>query len=173
MKLRFFPILAFAAGMICFTACKPTEAGYKAAYDSARDKRLAEQQEDAALYGGMIRDGEPRWRYVGADSVQFVQQPLAPLEGDSLPVRNVNVAVASYRMPTNAKAHAQRLSNSGLDSRVLKTSGSSFLVIAAQYDSIAPAPTFIKEYMRRHPDDMYAGLSGRPIVTAPSGRRIK
>ena len=172
MKIKRLAILSAVAVMLAATSCKPTEAGYKAAYEAAQAKRAAEQ-DDAALYGGMFMEGAPHWRRVGTDSVLYMQQPLAPLDGDSAAVADVNVAIASYKMNTNAKAHAERLKNAGLNARVLRNNKNSFLVIAAQYDSIPPAVSFIDDYIKSHPDDMYAGLPGRPIVTSPSGRKIR
>lgn len=172
MKINRLAIISAAAVMLAAASCKPTEAGYKAAYDAAQAKRTAEQ-DDAAMYGGMFMEGAPHWRRIGADSVLYLQQPLAPLDGDSAAVANVNVAIASYKMNTNAKAHTERMKNSGLKARVLRNNKNSFLVIVAQYDSIQPAVSFIEDYIKSHPDDMYSGLPGRPIVTAPSGRKIR
>lgn len=168
--MKIYPFLIVGALALCVAACKPTETNYKAAYDVAQAKRASEAAEHPE---GIVREGDPEWRKIGNDSLLVKQQPLARLDGDTAKIYPVNVAIASYRMRANAVAHADGLRSQGLNSRVLQNRDEYYYVIAAQYDSIQPALTFIPEYMKNHPDDMYAGLPGRPVVEIPAGVRVK
>lgn len=170
MKISVFgKIAAVTVVAAIAVSCKPTEANYKAAYDIAQEARRADEYTSVA---GFVREGDPVWRKVGNDSVLVKQQPLARLEGDSLQMRTLNVAIASYGMKANAVAHKNNLSSAGYDARVLLNGDDKYLVIAAQYDSIADLVLFIDGYMKRHKNDMYSGLPGRPVVMIPSGRAV-
>lgn len=158
--------LVCAAMAAMAVSCKPTEAGYKAAYDVAQAKMKNDPMADVK---GFIREGDPLWRKVGNDSVLVMQQPLARLDGDSLPIMPVNVAVAAYRMKANAVAQADRLIAEGFSARVLRNRENIFYVIAAQYDSVRPVVEFIEKYMASHSSDVYSGLPGRPVVEIPNG----
>lgn len=170
--MKRYPLILTAAAVIALaaTSCKPTEAGYKAAYEAAQAQKAAEQN-DAALYG-LIMESGASWHHVGSDSVLYKRDILAPLEGDTFPRHDFNVAVAAYKMNTNAISHAARLSENGYKARVLKNPAGMFLVIAAEFDSIAPTAPFIKEYRRSHPSDMYSGLPGMPVVQVLRGAKL-
>ena len=170
MKVSVFgKIAAVAVVAAIAVSCKPTEANYKAAYDIAQEARRADEYTSVA---GFVREGDPVWRKIGADSVLVKQQPLARLEGDSLPIRTFNVAVASYGMKANADGHRKNLDSAGYDARVLRNGDEKYIVIAGQFDSNADLVPFIDSYMKRHKSDMYSGLPGRPVVMVPSGRVV-
>lgn len=163
-------IIAVAALAAVVAGCKPTESGYKAAYEAAQAQKAA-MQDDAAIYG-LIMESGAKWHRIGDDSVLYKRDILAPLEGDTFPRHDFNVAIASYKMNTNASAHAARLREKGYQARVMKNPAGMFLVIAAQFDSIAPAAPFIREYRRSHPQDMYSGLPGMPVVQVVRGAKF-
>lgn len=166
MKRLKYGLLAVVGLITTLSACKPTENNYRAAYQAALSKRDAANDDAASL--GLVLEGQPQWQKVGTDSVMVLRQPLARLTQDSAPVKQYNVAVAAYSMRTNAAAHTERLIADGYDARMLKNGDNQYLAIAAQFDSIQPAVSFIARYMSRHPHDMYAGLPGRPVVEIPS-----
>lgn len=155
-----------------FVGCKPTEEGYKQAYEIAKAKRNAAE---ADPYTGnlMMREGDPEWRILGNDSVLYKRQTLKRLDGDTLPYKPYNIAVAQYKMKTNAVAHAERLSESGYKSRVFNNSYGFYITIVAQLDNVGQVVPFIKEYMKSNPNGVYPGFPNRPVLMIPTALPIR
>ena len=160
-------LLSAPALLVAVAACKPTEANYRAAYEASLAKREA-QDAEMREFGIVLREGDPQWRAVGSDSILYRREPLAALEKDTARMHPYNVVIASYSMPTNARAHAERLAGEGFKSRVLQNGDSRYYTVVAEFDSLPGVPAFVREYVSKHPRDMYSGLPGYPMVAVPT-----
>ena len=98
MKKIFFSALVL---VMALASCKPTERNYKQAYDSALAKRQKAEAETMIPASGLLSDEGPQQRIVGGDTLYVSTERLRALSGDE-PVSPYNVAVAMYKMNTNA-----------------------------------------------------------------------
>ena len=112
MKFYFF---LFFVIILFLPACKPTEKGYKSAYDAALGKREAVKADiDVDLPEGAIQDFDgAQLRDVDGVKVYVLNQRIKPSdEGKALP-GSYNVAVGTYKMITNCRAQSDSLKEAG------------------------------------------------------------
>ena len=69
MKRLLYPILI----TLLFVGCKPTEKGYQAAYDAAKNKREAAAGEQMLPAQGLQSDDGPQLRVVDGDSIYVLR----------------------------------------------------------------------------------------------------
>ncbi len=152
--------------MLCGTACKPTEKNYKAAYDVAQQKRKAEATDPDMVLpaGGLQRLDAPRKQIIDGDSVYVITSRLKFTGGLENQMHKWNVAVASYRMPTNCAAQVSDLFSKGYKSFSAESPDGNFYVIAASFDTLKEAAAFAKEYNVGKKPEVYVGLPGAPLI---------
>lgn len=156
--------LLFAAVMLLMvvTGCKPTERGYKAAYDAALAKREKAQAESMLPASGLLSDDGPQPRVLDGDTV-FVTSAL--LKFDDGAVRPMyNVAVALYKMNTNARSMATDLKSKGYDAVAAQARGGKWYTVAGAFTSLTGARDFILKFRKDNPGFRYIGLPGAPVV---------
>lgn len=147
------------------TACKPTEQGYKAAYDAAKEKREAALSDIGVEIpeGGLQQVDGAQLREVNGVKVYVLNQRIKPItEGMSLP-GSYNVAVGTYKMSTNAKAQSEALVAEGYNAFPAKEGQGMYYTIAGSFPSIDEAVKFYTEYQRGK-DRVYVGLPNAPII---------
>lgn len=156
--------------MILFvmSACKPTEQGYKQAYDIARQKERAGM--DDITFERMNEDSKPalveingvRMRKKG-DFLQIVY-PQNIAETESL--KRFNVAIGEYKMLFNAQSHTDRLLQEKLPAMTLRTAQNIYYVIIGSYDSETNAAMSAKEYISSHKNQFVAMQEPLLLISA-------
>ena len=73
MKKTIRFILTICILMPLLYACKPTEKGYRQAYEAAKSKREQKDPDEDLLTGGhkLLNEGSSRWNVIDGDSVQL------------------------------------------------------------------------------------------------------
>lgn len=159
--LLFFGILS----ALCFTSCKPTEKGYKAAYDAAQNKREAVQA-DVRNQGAISElqeiDGA-RLQEVDGVKVYVLNRIIRPIEETDTLKGQYNVAVGSYKMATNSKAQAADLRKEHYDALAVKDAEGMYYTVAGSFPSLSEAVKFYDKY-RTGKDRAYVGLPKAPVI---------
>ncbi|MDE7402560.1 MAG: hypothetical protein K2M87_04010 [Muribaculaceae bacterium] len=157
-----------AVMFICMSAlisCKPTEANYKAAYDSALLKREQAAKEQMRPATGLLSDDGPQLRVVDGDSI-YVDHTRLLLE-DGSPLKNGKwaVVVGKFKMDTNAKSSAEALKKAGFSGAVMaKANGGRYFAVAATFEKLDSAKIESHRFMKTFPDYPFIGLPGKPIL---------
>lgn len=160
-------ILVVFTATLLFTACKPTEAGYRSAYEAAKAKREAANAEAMIPTTGLLSDDGPVIKMVEGDTIFISRDRLRRMktQADSIaPLSAYSVAVGVFKMHTNAEATARRLESSGYQARAVQTTGDRWYAIAGTFGNLKEAKDFIEAYKKRNPDYPYIGLPGAPVV---------
>lgn len=149
MKNLFILIILLAA----FTACKTSEANYRAAYE----KTIAGQEEGKALENtvyGTQRQLSQTVMINGNDSVPVMMKMVSVLE-EAAPVSGapgkLMIAVGRFKQKFNAVSLRQRLVDDGYDDAfVVQTAEPYYYVVAMSFDKIADAAAAL-EKVRSNP----------------------
>lgn len=153
-------LLGVALAAVVLTGCKPTEKNYKAAYDAAVSKR--EKANESLAADGLISEDGPREHRINGDTYYMLNENLSVAAGEDA-LKPVNVAVAVFKMPTNARSGAASLKDKGYGARAAQAPGDKWYVIAGSFDSLDDAASFIKGFKTKNPDFQYIGL-GNPVI---------
>ncbi len=152
MKIRilWFALPAVAVLGLTFGSCKPTEAGYRDAYQRATANAKDKEREGLTdeEYALIQKENAPKFRKIGIDSVAYIHRALTPessSEGEN-PVRNYNLAVGKFRMPTNARSFCSRLHEQGFASYIARDADSDCYVMAGGYDSDTEIPLLLSRF---------------------------
>lgn len=153
-----------AAVLLSLWGCKPTEKGYKAAYDAALHKREQAVREQMLPAEGLQSDDGPQLRIVAGDSI-YVSRERLRTEDSKPPMQIWCMAVGVYKMSTNAKANAEALRTQGYqDAQALRgTEGRWYAVadFASTLDSIRVKAAKFKKSHNGYP---YVGLPKSPVL---------
>lgn len=167
MKRNFiFAVLVVVAAGAVLTSCKPTEKNYKSAYDAAINKRQKEAVDDdlGLDITRLERDDEAQWRKFGNDSLRVLRQQVKPFESDGVQPKPYCMAVAMYKMPTNARSQRERLLQAGYGAFLLTNGHDEYYVVAEAVDTPEEAIKAVSNYCKKHPKDPYVGLGGSPVT---------
>lgn len=167
MKLR--NIIAVCVLMAFMASCKPTEQGYKAAYDAAKKKREQVDPDNDLLTGGhrLLNENASLWKVIAGDSLQMQHSFIKPDEGFKWPQNGpYHLAVAMFKMQTNARSMLKDLHEKGDSIPIIATDGKGKLYIiagsASNADSLANVLT---TFRRQNPKFPYIGLTPpRPLI---------
>lgn len=154
-------LIAVGIVVIALTSCKPTEKNYRAAYDAAVSKR--EKTNESLAADGLISEEGPRIQVIAGDSLYFLNERLS-VEDGAKPLKSLNVAVAMFKMNTNARSGASALADKGYDASVARASGDKCYVIAGSFDTLEETRGFIKRFRKENKSYAYIGLDGHPVV---------
>ena len=158
-------IIVFAVLISFMTSCKPTEKGYKAAYDAALGKREAAMSDiDTNVAVGEIQqvDGA-QLKEVDGVKVYVLNQRLKPVEeGKRLP-GNYNVAVGTYKMITNCRAQAEALKAEGYEAFPAVDMEGMHFTIAGSFPTMSDAVKFYEKY-KSGKNRVYVGLPQSPVI---------
>ncbi len=180
MVLHFIPIITFmnkislciiALGLLLsFASCKPTEQNYKKAYDAAIAKQKASQYDaDLGLdLAALTPDDAPLTAAVGEGNVMVKTLAIRILGDENTVPPQYNVCVGIYKMPTNAKAHAEALRSQGYEAFVMVDGEDNYHTIARSFDSWDEAAAFATEFKSVRKDEKYIGLKGAPVIERPT-----
>ncbi|MDE5841100.1 MAG: hypothetical protein K2H49_09290 [Muribaculaceae bacterium] len=155
--------------LICIVACKPTEKGYREAYDAAKSKREQKDPDEDLLTGGhrLLSEEATNWRVLAGDSLQLQHMLLKPAEGEvwqqSGPYR---LAVAMFKMTTNANSMLSDLKKKGSLKPVIATDGKDRYYIIAGSATYADSLGYVLNTFRKeNPGFQYIGLTpAKPLI---------
>ena len=154
------------AGLLA--GCKPTEKNYQAAYQVAQNKRKAERAADpdmALPANALQRMDGIRTKNVNGEELMMKRVFIKFVgKGEAPEIKKMNVAVAKYKMPTNAVAQTEDLVNNGLQAFPVESADGSFYVIAATFPTLEEAAEFVKSYKKNHDAASFVGLEGAPLI---------
>ena len=146
-------------------ACKPTEKGYKAAYDAALGKRQAATADmDVNLPAGALQqvDG-PQLQEIDGIKVYVLRQSLRAAQEDINLTATYNVAVGAFKMITNSEAQSKALREEGFMAFPAKTSDDLYYTIAGSFPTMSEAVRFYNKY-RMGKNRVYVGLPDAPVI---------
>lgn len=146
-------------GVSLLSACKPTEQGYRAAYDAAKQKREAAMAEMMIPASGLLSDDGPQRRIVDGDTLFVSKERVRDAEGGRLPLWLL--AVGSYKMDTNAKAQASALGGVAM---VVRGEGDRWYCVADTASNLDGIISAQKRFMKKHPGYPYIGLPASPVI---------
>lgn len=167
MKAMRLSCLLAATAALLFAGCKPTEKNYKAAYDAAmihKENSLADRGVTVPLQG----DASIALRKVGSDSIWVSHSRFSidnpDSDGQIAAPGRYGVAVASFRMPTNARAMSSDLRKKGYKSVAATDGREKWVVVADFYSSLEEAAAGIREFQKRNPQYIYVGQPAPVVV---------
>lgn len=166
---------AIFAAMICLVVgmvgCKPTEAGYQAAYDAAR-KKIEATEQDMKIPAHLQSVDGIQLAPVDGDSIWVSYDMLKsePLEGDTTSHAHFGVGVALFRFDTNAKAMASDLSKKGYPALTATDGKEKWWVVATTASSISEGAKILKEFQKKNPKFRYVGIPSAVLLRLDAGR---
>lgn len=160
MKRLLFPILI----TLLFVGCKPTEKGYQAAYDAAKQKREAAAREQMLPTQGLQSDDGPQLRVVDGDSI-YVLRAIMRTEDSKRAPNPWLLAVGVYRMSTNARANALNLQQSGYPRATwLKGPENKWYTITDGAETLDSLRVMSRRFKDSRPGYPYVGLPANPVI---------
>lgn len=169
MKLRVRHIFALSILMAFMFGCKPTEQGYRSAYEAAKNKREQADPDEALLTGGhrLLNDGSTIWKVIGKDSLQMQHMFLRPMEGSKWPESGpYHLAVAMFKMTTNANSMLEDLRGKGGLKPVIATDGKDrHYIIAGSATYADSLGNVLSTFRKENPGFQYIGLTPpQPLI---------
>lgn len=160
-------IFYWALLVIFAASCKPTEKNYadaySKAYEAARKKTDADQTGEDGVKLELM-DGPTR-RPIGADTVSLGSLRVKPFGEDPISENgNYGIAIAKYSMPTNARSHLNTIKSDYPNAFLAFDGSQGYYVIIKTVASVPEAADPIRIYRANHPNDLYMGLDGEPVV---------
>jgi len=131
MKSRIYLLWSLAlALLLSFNACKPKESAYKAAYEAAKAKEVADNQ--------VVAEVTPVSKSY-SDAVNAVVQKEKVTAIDGAGIRQFSVVIGSFLNKTNAVSLKERMANQGFKSFLAQNEKGMFRVIVATFSDKASA----------------------------------
>ena len=160
--------------MICMLAslmagCKPTEKGYREAYDAAKSKREQKDPDEELLTGGhkLLGQEASNWRVIAGDSLQVEHKFLKPMGDAKWPQSGpYRLAIAMFKMTTNANSMLADLKKKGSLKPVIATDGKdTYYMIAGSATYVDSLGNVLKTLRKENPGFQHIGLDNqRPII---------
>ncbi len=166
--MRLNRIACVAAVGLLLVGCKPTEKNYQAAYEAAQNKKKAEAAADpdmALPATGLKRLDAPRTMDVDGETLNVKHIFIKYAGKEAVPViERYNVAVAKFKMPTNALALTEDLVAQKYKAFPVEGNDGNFYVIGATFGNLNEVAAFVKEYKKSHKPSQLVGLEGEPLI---------
>lgn len=134
-------ILLAMPAFALLTGCKTTEANYRAAYETAKE-RANTGGLDSTVYALMRREARPGMLKVGNDTMPLTTQYVksTTIDGVAKPLNRYNIVVAQFKQLFNAKSMVGRLNGAGYaDAWIAETKEPLYYVIASSHGDAASA----------------------------------
>ena len=166
-KIRAFLTLMLLTATL--VGCKPTEKGYRQAYDAAKSKREQKDPDEDLLTGGhrLLSEEASNWRVIDGDSLQRQHKFRKPADGATWPQAGpYRLAVAMLKMTTNANAMLADLKKDRGLTPVMATDGKdSYYIIAGSATYVDSLGNVLAAFKRLNPGFQYIGLpQAKPMV---------
>ncbi len=144
MKKLILALLIIASVM---TACKTTEANYRAAYEIAKEKHT--ETGDSLTTQQLRNSLQPRAMAIGSDTLMVRTETVITVanvdKGTSPTLKKYCVVVAKFRQIFNARSMRQRLADNGYsEAVVLRNNQSDYYVAAGVFDASSDATALIE-----------------------------
>ena len=162
-------ILTMVVLLGMLNACKPTEKGYKQAYDAAKSKREQVDPDEDLLTGGhkLLSEESTNWRVIAGDSLQVQHMFLKPTEGATWPQSGpYRLAVAKLKMTTNANSMLSDLKGKGSLKPVVATDGkNTYYIIAGSATYLDSLGNVLTTFKKENPRFQYIGMEAeKPLI---------
>lgn len=169
MKRNVKVLLAVLMLVPMLYSCKPTEKGYRQAYEAAKSKREQKDPDEELLTGGhkLLSEEATNWRVLDSDSVQVEHKFIKPVKDSTWPQSGpYRLAVAMLKMTTNANSLLADLKKGRSLTPVVATDGKdTYYIIAGSATYVDSLGNVLKTFKQENPGFQYIGLpSGRPVV---------
>ncbi len=166
-RIQLLMIMAVLLGMLY--GCKPTEKGYKQAYDAAKSKREQKDPDDDLLTGGhrLLTEEATNWRVIDGDSLQMQHKFLKPMNGSVWPQSGpYRLAIAMLKMTTNANSMLADLKKGKSLTPVVATDGKdTYYIIAGSATYADSLSQVLSTFKRENPGFRYIGLTPeQPVI---------
>lgn len=150
-------------------SCKPTEKGYQSAYEAAKHKREQVDPDEDLLTGGhkLLDENSSNWKVIGNDSLQLQHIFLRPEDGSKWPQSGpYRLAVAMFKMNTNARSMLNDLNNKGSLKPIIATDGKDrHYIIAGSATYADSLANVLATFRKENPGFQHIGLtSQKPII---------
>ena len=167
MRIKEFLICVVA--LLMLASCKPTEKGYRQAYEAAKNKRQQADPDEALLTGGhkLLNENSSNWKVIGNDSLQIQHTFLCPAEGKPWPQSGpYRLAVAMFKMNTNANSVIKDLSEKGTLKPVVAGNGKGeHFIIAGSATYPDSLSQVLATFRKENPKFSYIGLTPpQPVI---------
>ncbi len=158
-----------AAGLGMLWSCKPTEKGYRQAYEAAKSKREQVDPEENLLTGGhkLLSEESTNWKVIAGDSLQVQHVLLKPTDGAKWPQSGpYRLAVAMFKMTTNANSMLEDLKKKGSLSPVVATDGKDkYYIIAGSATYADSLGNVLSTFRKENPGFQSIGLTpAKPVI---------
>lgn len=169
MKIKIRVILTLFVLLMSLYGCKPTEKGYKQAYEAAKGKREQADPDEELLTGGhrLLNQESTNWRVLAGDSLQVQHMFLKPTEGEKWPESGpYRLAVAMFKMTTNANSMLDDLKKKRSLKPVIATDGkNSYYIIAGSATYLDSLGNVLTTFKKENPGFRYIGLDQeKPMI---------
>ncbi len=149
--------------------CKPTEKGYRQAYEAAKSKREQKDPDEELLTGGhrLLNDEATNWKVIAGDSLQVKHMFLRPTDGGKWPQSGpYRLAVATFKMTTNAKSMLTDLQKGRGLTPVIATDGKdTYYIIAGSATYADSLGNVLTTFKKENPGFRYIGLTPeQPVI---------
>ncbi len=166
-KFIYIFISLVALGMLW--SCKPTEKGYRQAYEAAKSKREQVDPEEELLTGGhkLLNEESTNWKVIAGDSLQMQHMFLKPTDGVKWPQKGpYRLAVAMFKMTTNANSMLEDLEGKGSLTPVVATDGKDkYYIIAGSATYADSLGNVLTTFRKENPKFQYIGLTpAKPVI---------
>ncbi len=156
-----------ALGMLW--GCKPTEKGYRTAYEAAKSKRDKVDPDDAVLTGGhrLLDENASNWKVIGNDSLQLQHLFLSPQPGSKWPQSGpYRLAVAMFKMTTNANSMLKDIKGKGTLTPIIASDGQGrHFIIAGSATYADSLGNVLATFRKENPGFQYIGLTpAKPVI---------
>ena len=149
--------------------CKPTEKGYRQAYEAAKSKREQKDPDEDLLTGGhrLLSEEASNWRVIAGDSIQLQHKFIKPADGAKWPHPGpYRLAVAMLKMTTNANSLLADIKKGHSLTPVIATDGKdTYYIIAGSATYIDSLGNVLTTFRKENPGFQHIGLSGgKPVI---------
>lgn len=163
MKKNF--LILTIISVLSLISCKPTEKGYKSAYDAALNKRQAALADlDVTLGEGELQEIDGmNLKTIDGIKVYLMNQRLKPVSEGAMVNGPYFVGVSRYKMITNSNSQVSDLCEKGYDAFVAVDSDDLYYSIAGSFKTLEEAVNFYQKY-REGKNRVYVGLHDAPVI---------
>ncbi len=163
--------IIYFAVLLVFTACKPTEANYRKAYEAAKahtdqtgviEGTVYEAIRSKGISGGIVTDG---------DTIPLITVPVKLSAALDVPptVTRYNVALAQFKQRFNAKSLMSRVQHLGFENAtIVQNAEPLYYVIVPGANTTDEAILLFRDVVRV--SDSIQLRAPYPLVLTPSGK---
>ena len=157
---------------LAMVACKPSERGYKAAYEVAVKKHESARDALGADSEKIIMLGGPRAEKAGDEEIYIDRSIIVSPAGEERDDRSAGplaIALSRFRMQSNAAAQLKDLAGTCSEAFFAKDGNDNYYVILSRCKDKEEAAVKIAELREKYPEFRFVGLNDSPLVVM-SGR---